>query len=390
MAAPIPIFKENEDFHVPHFEVRLRGQKLDPVTVRDVTQVTYRDKIGELDSFDLTLNNWDDAQRKPKYEPASEPRFGKLFDPGQEIELRMGYSSHTRNERLMLRGLITKLETAFTESGPMTVSVSGLNILHKFKKKQHTWAWSEPRRRDTEIAEEICRNPVTEKKPGLGIKLVTDKKAKGAEEPLPFVFMNNQYDIVFLQERARVHGYSMFLDYDQNGKEFLYFGPSQDLHDVTYELTWGTSLVDFKPALTTANQISQVTVLGWDRKKGKAVKGTAKWGDSGLTINRDQQAVALAIDGQHEVITNVPVHSEKEAKEKAKDILRNQLSEMVKATGTTLGLPDLRAGRRVVVKNVGPRFSGEYFITETTHTINDSGYRTNFSARREEKKGGIN
>jgi phage protein D len=289
----------------------------------------------------------------------------------------------------MLRGLITKLETAFTESGPMTLSVSGLNVLQKLRKKQHTWAWSDPARKDSDIAEEIGHNPVTEKKFGLGIKVVTDGKAKAAEEPLPFVFMNNQYDIVFLQERARVRGYSIFLDYDKNDKEFLYFGPSQDLHDVTYELTWGTSLVEFKPALTTTNQISQVTVLGWDRKSGKAVKGTAKWGDKGLEINRDQQAVAAAIDAQHEVITNVPVHSEKEAKEKARDILRNQLSEMVKASGTTLGLPDLRAGRRVVVKNVGPRFSGEYFVTETTHTINDSGYRTTFSARREEKKGGV-
>ena len=33
---------------------------------------------------------------------------------------------------------------------------------------------------------------------------------------------------------------------------------------------------------------------------------------------------------------------------------------------------------------VGVRFSGEYFITDTTHTISDAGYITKFNGRREE------
>jgi phage protein D len=67
----------------------------------------------------------------------------------------------------------------------------------------------------------------------------------------------------------------------------------------------------------------------------------------------------------------------------ARDILRNQLKEMVKASGSTVGLPDLRAGRKVIIKNLGQRFSGEYFVTQTTHKIGDGGYTTSFEARRE-------
>ena len=58
--------------------------------------------------------------------------------------------------------------------------------------------------------------------------------------------------------------------------------------------------------------------------------------------------------------------------------------DLVKASGTCVGLPDLRAGRRVRIAGLGARFSGEYFITDTTHTINDSGYITKFNGRREE------
>jgi hypothetical protein len=38
---------------------------------------------------------------------------------------------------------------------------------------------------------------------------------------------------------------------------------------------------------------------------------------------------------------------------------------------------------KVVIGGVGARFSGTYFITDTTHSINDGGYVTRFNARRE-------
>ena len=56
----------------------------------------------------------------------------------------------------------------------------------------------------------------------------------------------------------------------------------------------------------------------------------------------------------------------------------------MKAQGTVIGLPRLRAGSRVLVDGIGSRLSGEYFVTETTHTVNSSGYQTRFSARRED------
>ena len=37
------------------------------------------------------------------------------------------------------------------------------------------------------------------------------------------------------------------------------------------------------------------------------------------------------------------------------------------------------------IEGLGARFSGTYFVTETTHTIGDSGYTTKFNARREDE-----
>ena len=57
---------------------------------------------------------------------------------------------------------------------------------------------------------------------------------------------------------------------------------------------------------------------------------------------------------------------------------------MVKVSGSTVGLPNLRAGSVVEIDGLGSRFSGRYFITATTHSIGDSGYTTQFECRREE------
>lgn len=381
---PIPIFEEQEDFYVPYFEIKVENNPLPEAAVRDVIKVTYKDNVDEIDSFELTINNWDAEQRKPRFEPPVDDRYQGIFDPGKKLELWMGYRG---NLRLMLKGEITTLEPSFPESGGPTLAVRGQNELFSLRKKQHTWSWgtdSQPVR-DSDIAEEIGRNPVSDRRPGLGMRVITDPAAKQQEAPEPFVFMNNQYDILFLTQRARRHGYTMWIELDaQSRANVLHFGPSDRLRDVTYELEWGKSLVNFRPTLTTARQVSQVTVRGWNRRTGRPIEATAKWGDPGLEINRDQQAVAQAVQARHEVIVDHPIHSPQEARDLARNTLRNLLKDMIKADATTVGLPDLRAGRQVHILRLGPRFSGVYFVTETTHTIGEDGYRTTFKARRED------
>jgi phage protein D len=114
---------------------------------------------------------------------------------------------------------------------------------------------------------------------------------------------------------------------------------------VTYELEWGKSLSSFR--------------------------------------NNDQREVAQEVQGRQEVITDRPVRNQAAAKEMAKEILCNFRGDLVRGSGSTVGLPDLRAGNRIVIRGLGARFSGSYFVTSSTHTIGPSGYKTNFESRRE-------
>ena len=383
MTQPIPIFQEQETFYVPYFEIRIQNERLPNNIIRDVMQVTYRDSTNDIDSFDLTINNYDATTRTHKYEGAlpSNSSYRGIFDPGKRIELYMGYRGQRQNVRKMLVGVITTVEPTFNETGSTTLSVRGQNVLFLYKKKQHTYSWDG--KKDSEIAHWIGQQRVTDERPGLGVEVRVNSEAQARETPETHVFMNNQYDIVFLIERARRRGYSVFLEYDeQTQREYISFGPSLNIRDITYKLEWGKSLIQVRPTLTTVNQVSQVTVRGWNRRTGRPIVGHTDLNDRHIRISPDQRAIAEVVQ-HHEIVTDRPVHTEAEARQLARDILQHQLHEMVKVDASTVGLPDLRAGRKVHLARLGPRYSGQYFITETTHVINESGYRTSFKAKRE-------
>ena len=54
--------------------------------------------------------------------------------------------------------------------------------------------------------------------------------------------------------------------------------------------------------------------------------------------------------------------------------------EFVTGTASTIGIPELTAGRVVELRGLG-RFSGRYYVTRSTHTLGSGGYLTSFSVR---------
>ena len=333
----------------------------------------------------------------PPLKDATEDYTG-TFDPGASIELWMGYQN---NMRQMMRGQITSLSPVFSESAAPTLTIAGLNELHQFRTEQHTRSWLDGTMTDTQIATQLCNLPVQKGQAGLGIKI--DPNPSQNEMPAPFVYMSNQYDIVFILELARRNGYEVYIESDNgSGKPTLYFGLSQSkgLAPV-YQLEWGKSLISFKPTLSTAKQISTVTVRGWDRTANAVINESCTlqqlWksqNKSATEIARLTQ-IAQAYGNRTEVITDKPVHTSKEAQDLARATLENQSNKLIEATGATVGLPDLRSGCALTIIGFGVTtgqegqltgassdFDGQYYVTETTHTIGNGGYQTEFSARR--------
>jgi phage protein D len=363
-----PIY-QGQDFYVPAFEVRLAGHKAPRDVVRDILSVTYKDSLADIDSFELTINNWDAETRAFKYSDQ------RLFDPGERVELHMGYMGALRP---MLRGEITSLRPSFPSGGGSTLAVSGLNILHRFRTKQESRTYTSLT--DSQIAQQIAQR----------LKVEIKSTAPSDEPRFNYLIQDNQYDVIFLMERARRAGYDLMVDeVKKNGstQTEISYTPSTTIHNPTYRLTYGKSLIEFQPELTTANQVAKVTVRGWDVLRKEAITYTATREElkvKGVGPRGGQDAIEKSIEAKEEVIATKPVESPEEARKLAIEVLQGIAKEMVKATGSVPGLPDIRSGTVLEIDGLGDRFSGRYFVISTTHTIGDSGYTTQFECRREE------
>jgi len=387
---------EQGGFYVPQFELRIEGVGLPRDVLRDVQEVTYHDDINEIDGFEITVNNWDPEKRSYKYVGSETPDSlqgtsdesvrQRLFDPcNKEVTLWMGYPGKLQ---LMMKGIFVSLTPNFPSGGGPTLTVGALNLLHRFRGEKHTTVFEH--KTPSEIAKTFTlTNPATHTQ----LQVVVSSNAQQDEPELPYVLQDAQYDLTFLMSLARKNGYVVLLLEeltDELGNVTapaqIYFGPSDDtgLRKATVEVGWGKSLMEFKPTLTTANQIKSVKVQGWNRDTKSVIEGKASITDSNIDFNGNLKELLNVCDPHEEQVVNEPVFTEEQAKSRARDILLNRFRDMATPSATTVGVPDIRAGRNVVITGAGSRFSGNYFVTQTTHTIGSSGYTTQFNARRED------
>lgn len=401
---------ELRGFYVPQFEVRIAGAGLPQDVMRDVMQVTYKDSLEELDSFEITVNNWDATGKRFKYigsetaeeleSSAAENRF-RLFEPcDKEVRLQMGYLGRME---LMLTGTFTTMTPTFSDSGPPTLSVRALNALHCFRRKRENKNFED--KNESQIAEEIGELAGCGSHSGP-LPICASRGALANDERLPLTVQNNEYQIDFLWRLARRKGYILAMReaITRDGEDepiqprHLYFGPSSrqsscnregaDQGEVPpppmYRLDWGRSLIDFNPRLTTANQFKSVTVRGWNRQTQKPISETVDFTDKELReMNCDLHRLIVQCDPREELVVDNPVFTVRDARQRARALLLDQHKQMVTASARTIGTPGLRAGAKVRIENLGARLSGIYTVKSSEHRLDDSGYITKLELYRE-------
>lgn len=361
------------DYYAPNYRVEVGGKELDPETKGDVLDLKVVMEIENLTSFDLNFNNWDDKALFFKYSDTNK------LDLGQEVHIQMGYADKLVS---MVRGLITSLTPRFPESGQPTISVSGQDKLFLLKD-------SKPREGDTpkytgeadwQIAQKIAERHNMQ-------AVVTREGPTHAE-----VIQKNQDDAQFLMERAKRIDFDVFVRTDpESGQDTLHFVKPTDGRDSrpirSYEFVWGRSLIEFSPTLTLAGQVSKLTVRGWDPRTKQPITATADENDipagdgGGMTGPRAVRAL-LASGSKQERVVDAPVTTEQEAKELAVSLLREKAYEFITGTGRVIGLPDLRPGDNIELKELGRRFSGRYYVKKVEHALGGSGYLTQFEVRK--------
>ena len=131
----------------------------------------------------------------------------------------MGYGN---NLTLMMKGNFTTMEPTFPSSGGPTLTVRGLNVLHKLRTKQFTYAWTDEqtRKRDRQEPRDAARPEPREDRSAFRCRWrsTTTRSAKSKRSPI--VAQDNQYDIDFLLLSPARIGYVIFIkeEEQQNGR----------------------------------------------------------------------------------------------------------------------------------------------------------------------------
>ncbi len=351
------------DYFAPDFKLTVGGSTLDPELLRHVFELKVVTEPDTLDHFSLKLAN-----------PFPDMRFthggdANRFAEGQSVAIDLGYVGDLQR---LFDGEITSLSPSFPETGSPSLSVAGYSRLHWLTGSTRNRTFQDVTDHDvaTRIANDLKLKPKIEK------TTVT----------YPYVIQYNQSDLAFLLERARRIHFEVAQEVDPaTGNHCLIFRRVQSDQPRAFSLVWGQPkdsvapgdgllpLRSFHPTMSTLRQVDAVVVRAYDSATKQTFEGTA--GSQRLPAGSGKRR-------KEELRADHTVFSNAEAEQLAKAIYNDRALELVSGNGSTIGTPELRAGRVVEIQGLGSRFSGDYYVTQASHTLDVKGYQTSFTVRR--------
>jgi phage protein D/phage baseplate assembly protein gpV len=159
------------------------------------------------------------------------------------------------------------------------------------------------------------------------------------------------------------------------------------------QLVFGANLLRLQATVTSAEQVKEVSVRGWDPERKEAVVGQAPVETNGARNATTPAELAGRFGGDKRWVgTSVPHRTQAQVDVAAKAAAAELAGAYAELDGTARGNPRLRAGTAVSLGRVGAPFDGRYVLTSTRHAYDpDNGYTTSFtvSGRRERSLFGL-
>lgn len=265
---------------------------------------------------------------------------------------------------------VTAIEADYTPSGSLAI-VRGYDPLHRFQRGRQTQTYQQMK--DSEIASQIAQRV------GVAVGEITE-----SEHVEDYVAQTNETDWAFLQRRAREIGYQVEVD---EGK--LSYTPAPQASDAPAEgdlqstnplqLVLGQELLEFHPRLSSAEQVGDVTVRGWDMANKQAVVGRAQAAAGSASLQDSPASLAQVFGNPTFTSVDRPLVDQTSVDATAKAIANRIGSAFAEAVGTARGNPALKAGAAVSIAGVAAEFAGRYVIGSAQHLFHRDGYRTRFT-----------
>ncbi|MEL6816292.1 MAG: phage baseplate assembly protein V, partial [Cyanobacteria bacterium J06598_3] len=177
--------------------------------------------------------------------------------------------------------------------------------------------------------------------------------------------------------RAELIGFELF--YKNNQLHFRKPVPGEVLG-----LKWLREINSFRARVTSAEQVDEVEVRGWDYMLKEPIVVMAK---SEKVVTETKNGTGSETSTKFEgmppprmIVVDKPTFSEREAEAIAQSVCDELGGQFVTADAKAEGNPDIRPGQVVSLEDMGPH-TGKYYVTEARHIYAERLYTTEFSVR---------
>jgi uncharacterized protein involved in type VI secretion and phage assembly len=272
--------------------------------------------------------------------------------------------------KTLLKGEVTGFEAEYDATRLRTI-LRGYDLSHRLHRGRQTQTYKNVT--DSDIARQVAQRA------GLQVGTIDSTSVT-----YDHVSQANQSDWDFLKSRAREIGYEMGME---DGK-FYFRKPIQSSgapskgdyqsHTDPLQLVFGDDLIEFRPRVTSAEQVSTVKVRGWDPVQKQAVIGSASAATVAAGIKDKPSTLASTFGGQTFTAVNRPLPQQPMVDGAASSIAEIISGSFAEADGVAVGNPNLKAGSTVSVGVVGDHFEGQYTLSGARHVFGENGYRTHF------------
>jgi uncharacterized protein len=287
----------------------------------------------------------------------------RFFSIGNSVEVRLGYDKKLET---VIEGEITGLEPEFAANQAPHLVVRGYDRRHRLQRGQKIRSFTKVK--DSDIAQTIAAEA------GLTAKVVHSKITHD------YLLQSNQTDLAFLQQRATLIHYELFVE----GKK-LFFRPVSSHQSETLSLDFeADQLLTFYPRLSSMNQATSFVVQGWNPSTKQPIQVKAPdvfdsmGGKSTATKFTKQSFGEATVRTLDASISNL-----EEAQQIAVAHGKRSSLGLITGEGSCFGRTDLKPNQVVQLQGLGKRFSGKYYVTAVKHHLRlDQGYITTFTVQR--------
>ena len=338
----------NDRLNVSQISIKVECTLLGDEAVGDLLDISVEQSVHLPGMFAIRLHNHD----MKWLEDAT-------FREGKKVELSFGEQPPVK----LLSGKIAALEPELNEAAPSLV-VRGYDLSHALYRGRKRRSFVQVS--DSDLAKQLAQE-----------SSLTVGEVEDTSDIHEYVFQNNQTNAEFLLERASRIGFELWVE-----DEKLHFHKPKD-SEGSARVEWGVNLRSFRPRLSTAEQVNEVEVRGWDPVKKEGVVGRAVRGNGSPQIGISQPGADIAKNAWGEAkyaVVDQLVRSPSQADKIAQAVLDEMASSFVEADGMCDGNAEVRAGKLIEIAGVGNRFNGKYYVTSVTHFwTKDQGLKTHFT-----------